>query len=473
MKKSKGFFLIFPRTALIGIFLVVTCSCGLLSAQEMPSVTASSAMSSADSIAENSSSNHERTGLTLEECLALALKNNLEIRAQKNAVDGAFQKMVEQTTLAKPRIGAQQIYSLQGKLLSFGEARLGDKETSITQLSLTQPVYTFGRLEKGLKMIKEEFRAEDATFAAAQADVLHRVIRSYLDVLKNGNRIRIASETIQVLEEHLKLVESLFSAGVVLKTDVSMTKVKMLEARQGLIEAQNAFDVSRLGLLQIVGLDNKAIEDFQDIPLMPLNASTTLNNPNCQPEIKKLDHLIKMGKYGYELAKINHFPNVGLQGTWSTGNQFFENFKNWNANIVLDFPFFDSGSTSAKKKQAFAALEKLKNLREDARQKFDLAISRSARNVRELQEKFALARQIEATARENYENLQSQYREGAAINTDVLSAQLSWSNARIGVNNAYYDYVAYLADHYYSLGNIDGFIELVKKARMADSKKGD
>lgn len=407
--------------------------------------------------------------LSLENLIELALRNNLEIHAQGNALEAAKQKAREQFTLGKPRVGAKQIYSLQERVPGFGSTSLGDKETSIYQVSLTQPVYTFGRLENGVRMVNAEHLAEQSQSSAVRTDIIHRVIRNFLDVMKERNRIRIANETLGVLQEHLKLVETLLEAGVILNTDVSMTKVKLLEARQGLIESRNSLDVARLSLFQLAGLPDASDPDFPDIPPMPLNASTTLDNPDQQPEVKKLDHLIKAGENGYKIAKKGNLPMVGLQWTWSSGNQFLEDFKSWNANVVLDFPFFDSGLSQAQRRQAGARLDQLKNLREDARNKFDLALKKSARKVQEMQEKFALARQIEETARENFTNLQTQYKEGGAINTDVLTAQLALSNARIGVNNAYYDYVAYLADHYRSQGRIDDFVALVQQARDADS----
>lgn len=426
--------------------------------------------SEADNMQPALSSGSEELDLTLEECVSLALQNNLEIRAQKNTVDESFHKKAEQITQGKPRIGAQHIYSLQERVMGLGESSIGDKETRISQVTLTQPIYTFGRLEKGLKLVRETYQAEKATLAATRANVMHRVILNFLDVLRNRNNIHIASETVEVLQEHLKLVKNLFAAGIVLNTDLSMTKVKVLEARQGLIESNNSFEISRLGLLQLIGIERFTKRRFQDIPLMPATVSTTLDNPGSQPEMKNIEHLIEAGKQNCALARRNNLPIIGLQATWSSGNQFMEDFKSWNANVVLDFPFFDSGSTKAKQNQALANLAKLKNIQEDTRQKFDLAISQSARNVQELQEKFALAMQIKEAAEENYSNLRNQYREGSAINTDVLEAQLLWSNAKVGVNNAYYDYVAFLADHYYSLGNIDGFIKLVEIARLEDLK---
>jgi len=284
-------------------------------------------------------------------------------------------------------------------------------------------------------------------------------------VLKAGNRVRIARETIQVLQEHLRLVESLFQAGVVLNTDVSTTKVKVLEARQRLIEERNSCDMAQLGLCDLLHLPGDTIVGFQEIPPMPRQVAVNLKNTDQQPEMENLSHLIEAGKNRYSIEKRGKLPMVGLQYTYSTGNQFLEKFKNWNAVVVLEVPVFDSGLSRARKEQAKAGLEQLQYLRAAARQKFSLAIQQSARKVQEMQEKFVLAQQIDRTATENYANLQNQFKEGAVINTDVLSAQLTLTSAKLGLTNAYYDYIAYLADHFRNLGNIDEFLQLVERAR--------
>jgi len=420
---------------------------------------------SAEITAQEQSASEPVQTYSMEECVNLALQNNLEIQAQKKSLEGAFHKVREQLTLAKPQIVMQNLYSLQGKIPGFGEAKLGDTETNISQVTLKQPLYSFGRLESGIRMVRELYKAEDSTFMANRVDIIHRVIRGFLDVLKAGNRVRIARETIQVLQEHLRLVESLFQAGVVLNTDVSTTKVKVLEARQRLIEERNSCDMAQLGLCDLLHLPGDTIVGFQEIPPMPRQVAVNLKNTDQQPEMENLSHLIEAGKNRYSIEKRGKLPMVGLQYTYSTGNQFLEKFKNWNAVVVLEVPVFDSGLSRARKEQAKAGLEQLQYLRAAARQKFSLAIQQSARKVQEMQEKFVLAQQIDRTATENYANLQNQFKEGAVINTDVLSAQLTLTSAKLGLTNAYYDYIAYLADHFRCLGNIDEFLQLVERAR--------
>lgn len=399
---------------------------------------------------------------SLEDCLDLALQSNLEVKAQKSTLKGAFHKVREQFSQVKPQLGFQNLYTVQQKVPGFGSTKLGDKELDISQVTLKQPVYSFGRLESAVKMVREQYKAEEAVFDKTLMDTIHQVIRGFLEVLKTKNRVRIASETIQVLNEHLTLVNNLLQAGVVLNTDVSTTKVKVLEAQQRLIEERNSHDLAKIALYNMLDLPEQVRPEFRDIPPIPLDASTSFDNADRQPEMRQLEHLIEAGKKWYTIEKNSNLPVVGFQWTYSTGNQFMEDFKNWSATMVFDFPLFDSGSSRARKAQAKAGLERVKYTRDSARRKFSLAIQQSARKVREMQEKFALARQIEEAARENYSHLSDQFREGAVINTDVLSGNLALTNARLGVNNAYYDYVAYLADHFRSRGDMTEFLALLK-----------
>lgn len=437
-------------------------------AQPAPGLTVSTEEMKAlpDKSPSNTGATQSPQGISLEESIDQALQNNLEIQAQKNSLTGAFHKVSEQIGQTKPQVAIQNLYNLQGKVPGFGATKLGDTETNITQVSLKQPLYSFGRLEIGLDMVREQYKAEDAAFEVTRTDIIHRVIRSFLELLKARNRVRIAQETILVLNEHLRLVENLFQSGVVLNTDVSTTKVKVLEARQRLIEEQNSHDIAEMALCDLLRLPEGTVASFQEIPPMPLDVATTIENREQQPEMQNLSHLVKVNKDRYSIEKRSTLPMVGFQYVYSTGNQFLENFKNWNALVMFEVPIFDSGVSRARIEQAKAGWEQMQNLRASTRQKFSLAIQQSARKVREMQEKSTLSRQIEQAASENYTNLQNQFKEGAVINTDVLSAQLVLTNARLGLTNAYYDYVAFLADHFRSLGNIDEFLELIKHARM-------
>ncbi|HNV69229.1 MAG TPA: TolC family protein, partial [Candidatus Ozemobacteraceae bacterium] len=350
-------------------------------------------------------------------------------------------------------------------LPGFGDVRIGQNDSNISKAVLQQPLYTFGRIESGVKMIEEQVKAEECALSAKKEDIVLAVVKSYLEVLKAQNRAGIAHEGHRVISEHLQLTETLFKAGVVLSTDVAATRVKQLEAEQKLVEEENAVHIAEEELSHLLGLPTGELGTIADIPLgslsLPPASTTTLALRHPSSEIQRVDALLRLLRNRHFIEKRGQYPIVSLQATYETGNQFTEHQKNWNAVVVLDFPIFDSGATKARASQVHHEIARTTHQRSLVEQGVELAVKTSFLRVQELEKKIGLAMQALQTAQENLDQNRINYREGAALNTDVLNAELLLRNAKVAYSNAFFDYLYQQTALHKHLGRLSEYLRTV------------
>lgn len=65
---------------------------------------------------------------------------------------------------------------------------------------------------------------------------------------------KLSAESVTRLEDHLKNVQAQYDVGVVAKVDVLRSQVELANAKQTLIQAENAYQVSEANMNKIVGL---------------------------------------------------------------------------------------------------------------------------------------------------------------------------------------------------------------------------
>ena len=139
--------------------------------------------------------------------------------------------------------------------------RLGDTATSPEQYSsragvtLTQALLRGGRIDSNLASLRQ---AEIDTLASvyelrgfAEA-LVAEVEAAYWDYVLAGERVRIFSEALDVAEQQLDETRRRIQVGDRPETDETAAQAEVALRRQGLIDARNQRESSRLGLLRLM-----------------------------------------------------------------------------------------------------------------------------------------------------------------------------------------------------------------------------
>jgi outer membrane protein TolC len=386
--------------------------------------------------------------LSIEDSVALALKNNPAMKiAQADTAQSAWD--IKQARADK---GLDVSYSYISQRSdappSFmpSLAPVSPWNYFNNQLQLSYPVYSGGKLENKLEMAKLSSTAADRNLDAVKQQLKLEVTTDYFNVLQSRNLLEVADQSVHDFVIHLQNVQHQYDVGLVAMADVLQTKVKLAKAQDGLIKAQNNYDLMVYKLNNVIGLplrnDTKLKEALTYQPyLLNLDDSIQYALTN-RPEIAKAQAQITIAKDQVKIAQSTKSPTVGLVGTKGWDDLDFPGAKNSNWTIMLtaQMEVFDSGRADSQVKKAeqgvIIAQEKARQIGDN----ISLEVSQAYQNIIEAKKRIETNKVSVDHADLDFKIAQERYEAGMGINLDVIDAELALAETKTDYIQALYDY---------------------------------
>lgn len=391
-------------------------------------------------------------GLSLDDSVALALKNNPTI---KMAVDD---QQKAEGAIAEAEAGRAPTLSIgagANRTEGAGQAVPGTSYNSSLKMNWT--LYSGGRIEGLVDQAKLNAKSSDLGVDKAREQIKLDATTAYYGVLQAGDMVAVNNEAVDSLTQHLKTVKAQFDSGVIAKADLLRSEVELANAQQNLTKAQNAFEIAKSNLNNVIGapLDTQQILNNQ---LTHTDFDSTLDDCiayalNNRPEIQQSQNGIEVAEKGVEIAKSGNRPTVTFGATdgWS-GNEFPGQTNNWSMNVMANWNVFDAGLTNAKVNQNKAVSAKAKDQDTQLRGNIELEVRQNYMNMREAEERLQTTQVAANKAEEDLKIAKTKYYAGVGTNLDVIDAQLALTQAKTNHTQALYDYNINMAKLEKSMG---------------------
>ncbi|SDE99181.1 TolC family protein [Sporolituus thermophilus] len=382
--------------------------------------------------------------LTLEESIALALKNNPAVKIAEADKETAAGKVTEAKGGKLPTLS-----------YSFSAARSDVPASSSSpdmiidkfdnKVTLTLPLYTGGKLEGLIDQAKLGLKAADLGVVKSQQQVKLDATTAYFNLLQARNMVKLNQESVDRLAAHLKNVQAQYEVGTVAKSDVLRSEVELANAEQNLIKAQNSYDLAVAGLNNVIGLplDTEiSVKDDLQYVKYPLTLEEAIDYAlKNRPEVAQADLNVKSAEEGIQVAKSGRRPTVSFQGSqaWSDTDPGTSS-DTWALGLSASFNIFDGNVTGAKIKQADAALAKAQEQARQTRDAVQLEVRQAYLSLKEAEKRIETTKVAVDKAEEDYKIAQVRYSAGVGTNLDVMDAQVALTQAKTNYVQALYDY---------------------------------
>jgi outer membrane protein len=321
---------------------------------------------------------------------------------------------------------------------------VGNSYSNTAKVSV--PIYTAGELEGTVAKAKANYEAYVLGEHKSYMDLKKTTTDAYYTLLECVNTVNVAQESVTTLADHLKNVKAQFDVGVVAKVDVLRSEVELSNARQTLIKAQNAYDLSESNLDNIMGIPQSTkLAPKETLQYAPYNS----NMDYCinyalanRPDLRQSALAVKAAQGSLDIAKSGYRPQVAASASnvWENGSWPGTDNSNWTAGIGVSINAFDSGVTKSKVSAAKAALLAQEETHRQNLDSATLDVRQCYLNLRESEKRISTTQTAVAQAEEDYRIAQVRYQAGVGTNTDVLDAQVALTTARNNFNQALYDY---------------------------------
>lgn len=371
---------------------------------------------------------------TLQQCKAMALANNADIRIAENNLQAAKEQRKEAFTKYFPEIsaGASAFKThndvLQYNVLDLFTLGIINKGKTAGVWAL-QPLFAGGRIVNGNKLAKV---GEEAALIRKE---------------QNGDMIQLQTEAIywqlvtlkaekQTVESAITMLDSLsrqvkvaVDAGIVTRNDLLKVDLKRNGFRADLVDLDNGIELMKRLLAQQMGLGTEAKADVDgdvpgEVPEYPsalhIDASYALGQTADHRllvknvEAKSLEKKMETG---------NYMPQVGVGAGWFYHNIFNQNHNFGGVMVTVSVPISGwwGGSHAIKRKSL--ELANARTELENLSQKLEIEMSDKWDNLTAAHRKMSIAAEAITQSKENLRLNRAYYDAGMCTITDLLDAE--------------------------------------------------
>jgi len=383
--------------------------------------------------------------LSLDDSIALALKNNPTIK-------------IAEAGKEKSLWGIEQAKAGKGFTLGYTHSDIRTDKSSTTlavvplynlfsnQLTLSLPIYTGGKLEGLIDQAKLNFKVSNLNVDATKQQLKLSATTGYFTVLQTRNLLEVSKQSVDDFGGHLKNVQLQLDAGTVALSDVLQTQVQLANAQDGLIKAQNNYDLAEANLNNIIGLPlDGEIKLKENLKYQQYS----LNLNDCvqyalvnRPEMVQAQASVAIARDQVKIAHSGALPTLGFNATngWEANNFPGAQNSNWTVSMTTSLNVFDSGLVKSQVKQAEYGVTTAQEQARQTRDTISLQVRQAFLSMNEAEKRIDTSQVAVNQAQEDFRMSQVRYEAGVGTNLDVIDAELALTQAKTNYIQALYDY---------------------------------
>lgn len=375
--------------------------------------------------------------VTLQEAEQSALAHQPQLRqAQANASAGSARADQARSGLL-PQLEATGSYLRSGPQSSLGFSSNGGRSPNSWsgQLSVGQVLFDPGTYF-GWRSAGASAQSLRDTADTTRLDVVSSVRAAYFAARANRDLARVARETVQNDQVHLRQVEAFVEVGTQPAIALAQARSDLATAQLALIRSQNDYANARAQLAQAMGLETWGEFEVGDDALPPVSGEDQALEQLLgealagRPELASLQAQERADQESRSAARASYLPTVSARATYGEiGPTLHDTQGVWTAGLSLTWSLFDGGRTSARVRETEANLDSLRAQEVALRTAIRVALEQALLGVRAARSSVQAATEAETNARERLRLAEGRYQAGAGSIIELGDAQVAVSTA--------------------------------------------
>ena len=310
-------------------------------------------------------------------------------------------------------------------------------------INVSQLVFDFGSQPNRWRAARAQAEAQEATERATALQVDFNVRSAYFTARANRALVQVARENLDNLTRHLQQIEGFVQAGTRAEIDLVQARTDTANARVMLINADNAYQTSKLNLNSAMGVQGPTDYDVEDTAQPPVagedaELDVLLEEASrARPEVQSLEDQIRAEQLTMRSFQGQYAPSLAATLGFQQGGDRLNNL-GWNAaaGLSLSWNIFQGGLTKGLVSEAeanvIAAVAQLDLQRLQIRSDVDGA--RLA--VRAAKESLSATQEALVNARERLRLAEERYQVGVGSAIELGDAQVALTQAAAQVVQA-------------------------------------
>ncbi|HXQ34174.1 MAG TPA: TolC family protein [Anaerolineales bacterium] len=389
--------------------------------------------------------------LTLDEAIALALRDSHGIKIARLAVEKSGDEISAAKTARLPSLHAYSLFSgnlatnelevpnpaneLFPGLGPFFSLNVERKPTALIGAAVIEPLTQQYRI--GLQIRLEELSrdAAQAKLRQQQNETIDQVKKGYYAILQTQSGLTSVREALKSYRELDKITGEYVVQHVALKADQLTVQTRLARVQYEELELSSRLATQKEQLNSLLGRDVGADFEVAEAPEF-VSFQTDLTKARRvalekRPELQQARLLVQQATIDRRIKKSHYLPDVSAGFVYLTARNFSDAVpKNFaNVGVAVTWEVFDWG----RKKQELAAKDKaIEQANTGLKETEDQILIDVGDKLRKLQlasQALQVARLSEESAKENLRVSTGRYKFQAVLLSDVLQSQASLAEA--------------------------------------------
>ncbi len=424
--------------------------------------------------------------LTLDEAVRMALQKNPNLIKLKNSLDGAKAQLKSAYGDLLPSLGAQAGFSWQ-RIEDAGSSQrnfLGElvevpastSENRYFSAGINGGVTLFDGLANfaAISQRQNNLDASQYNIAKLKQTIVYQTTDFYYVVLNAEDLMRVREENVKYFQKFYESVNERNKLGSVAIADVYAAQVQLGNAELTLIQAQNAYDQAKNGLLSYLALNvmeeytlvspfaadrvidtNSYLKNFEDIQTL---VSVALDK---RFDFKSQQLEVNSAIKGETIAWSGVLPSLSANYSYGTNaismDKLFDR-KSFGVNLSLNIPIFSRFATETAIQQAEISTMNAKEDLLALERQIKIEVKQGHNDLVAAKKSLEVALKNVTAAEENRKINQERYNLGSATILEVLQANRDYIDALRNKINTVFDFYR----QYDKLNNAIGRLDFSK-----------
>ena len=309
---------------------------------------------------------------------------------------------------------------------------------------VSQPLYTGGALNAQHQIAKADEKLNQLNEELTLDQIHYQSDAVYWNASASKAMLQAADKYQSIVKQQYDIIQDRFDDGMISRTDLLMISTRLKEAELQYIKARQNYTLALQQLNILMGVKpDAAVDSLCEIGM------------HCPPvDLLSLDEVLsRRADYAgthvsiarseaqrkAALSQYNPQLSMFLATGWDTGIAYMGQDVPHTpiAGINLNIPIFRWGARfkTNRQQKAYIGIQKLQQ--SYVADTILEELSAATTKLTETEQQVKTARENMALAEENLDLITFSYNEGKASMVDVLSAQLSWTQAQTNLINAH------------------------------------
>ncbi len=372
---------------------------------------------------------------SLQQAWDIALTVDRELKASRESTAAAASLLEAAKSARLPHVALEAGYTALGetpaaRLDFFGQSLqmpLAQRDSAAYRVMATLPLYTGGRIARGIDAATAGMDAARLGEAADAQNLKLRVADAYVSVLRADRLLQVAQSHVTSLQAHARDVGNLHEQGMVAKSDLLSVQVALADARQRHLQVANGLDLARaaynrlLGrpLEQPVALDDLSPKATQE-PLPVLSERALAQ----RSELAALARQIEALRHQAAAVRGENAPQLALSGGYVyQENRHQVHPGQWMVTLGVKWNLFDAGVSGHRANTVERQAAALMQHRDELASLIALQVRQAWLDVQETHKRLVVTQSAIAQAEENLLVARDRYANGLSTQTEVLHAE--------------------------------------------------